>query len=270
MNIKVTRGTVKISRNGNNEMDWFRFGAGEKIFVMLPGLSVKSLVNSAEGIASAYRIFSDDFTVYFFDRTKFLSENYTLEQLAGDTAEAMTALGIKDACVFGTSQGGMIAQIIAINHPELVSKLFLASTCARIFPEAEKVMNKWVSLAERGDIDSFCDCFIDLLYGESFAEKFGELIRLAHSDVTGDDFKRFVILGRSCDGFDIRDRLSSIRCPVMVVGAENDRVLTAQASVEIGEIIGCGCYLYGPEYGHCVFDEAPDYKDRIFKFFSEV
>ncbi len=266
MNIKVTRGTARLS---DNEMDYCRFGVGKKIFVMLPGLSVKSMVASAEGVASAYRMFTDDFTVYLFDRTKFLTENYTLEQLAEDTAEAMTVLGIKDACIFGTSQGGMIAQIIAINHPELVSKLFLASTCARIFPEAEKVMNEWVSLAERGDIDGFCDCFINLLYGKSYAEKYGDFIRLAYSSITESEFKRFIILGRSCDGFDIRDRLSEIRSPVMVVGAENDLVLTAQASVEIGEIIGCGCYLYGPEYGHCVFDEAPDYKDRISKFFNE-
>ena len=261
----VTRSSVKLK---NNEMDYFRFGTGDRIFVMLPGLSVKSILNSAEGVAWTYRMFSDDFTVYCFDRTKFLTENYNIGQLAEDTAEAMTSLGLKNACLFGASQGGMMAQYIAINHPELVGRLLLASTCSRLNPTAEAVMESWVECAQKGDIDSFCDLFIDVLYGKDFAEKYGEFIRIAHRDVTPEDFSRFVILGRSCATLDVYDRLGEIRCPVLVIGAENDRVLTARGSLEIAEKLGCECYMYGAEYGHCVFDEAPDYKQRIYDFFT--
>ena len=192
-----------------------------------------------------------------------------MEQLAEDTAEAMTALHLKNACVFGASQGGMMAQYLAINHPELVGRLLLGSTCARLNPTAEAVMAKWVSLARRGDINAFCDSFTDVLYGRDFAQRFGEFIKIAHQDVTQADFDRFIILGKSCDTLNTYDRLDEIRCPVLVLGAEDDRVLTAQASVEIAGRIGCPCYLYGSEYGHCAFDEAPDYKDRMLSFFLE-
>ena len=132
-------------------------------------------------------------------------------------------------------------------------------------------MARWVQCAERGDIDGFCDSFIDLLYGREFAEKYGEFIRLAHRDISAEDFRRFVILGKSCDTLNTYDSLDKIKCPTLVIGAKNDRVLTAQASVEIAGKLGCECYLYGEEYGHCVFDEAPDYKSRIMRFFkSEV
>ena len=236
----VNRATVRLR---HNEMDYFTFGTGSRPFVMLPGLSVKSMMQSAEGIASAYRRFAADFTVYCFDRTKFLKENYTVEQLAEDTAEAMTALHLQNACVFGA--------------------------CARLNPTAEAVMAKWVSLARRGDINAFCDSFTDVLYGRDFAQRFGEFIKIAHQDVTQADFDRFIILGKSCDTLNTYDRLDEIRCPVLVLGAEDDRVLTAQASVEIAGRIGCPCYLYGSEYGHCAFDEAPDYKDRMLSFFSK-
>ena len=267
MAIMAERATVRLK---NNEMDYFTFGRGEKIFVMLPGLSVKSILNNAEGVASAYRMFSDEFTVYCFDRTKFLSENYTIEQLAEDTAEAMTALGLKNVCLMGASQGGMIAMYIAARHPELVGKLLLASTCARLNPTAENVMKTWVALAEKGDINAFCDSFIDVLYSKEFAEMFGRFIRLAHRDVTQEDFNRFIILGKSCDTLSVYDELDKIRCPVLVIGAKADRVLTAEGSVEIAGKLGGNCelYMYDEKYGHCVFDEAPDYKDRIYKFFS--
>ena len=266
--MNAIRSTVKLK---NNEMDYFRFGTGKTPFVMLPGLSVKSIMNSADSIAVVYKIFAEDFTVYCFDRTKFLSENYTVEQLSEDTAEAMELLGLKKACVFGASQGGMMAQYIAINHPGLVGKLLLGSTCSRLNATSEAVMARWVQCAERGDIDGFCDSFIDLLYGREFAEKYGEFIRLAHRDISAEDFRRFVILGKSCDTLNTYDSLDKIKCPALVIGAKNDRVLTARASVEIAGKLGCECYLYGEEYGHCVFDEAPDYKSRIMRFFkSEV
>ena len=57
---------------------------------------------------------------------------------------------------------------------------------------------------------------------------------------------------------------------MLVIGAKADRVLTPEGSVEIAEKLGgkCELYMYDEKYGHCVFDEAPDYKDRIYKFFS--
>ena len=48
--------------------------------------------------------------------------------MALDIAAAMDTLGIKNADIFGVSQGGMIAQYLAIDRPDLVNKLVLAVT----------------------------------------------------------------------------------------------------------------------------------------------
>ena len=48
---------------------------------------------------------------------------YTLDDMARDTVGLMDALGIGQAHVVGASMGGMIAQIVAIEHPKRVKSL---------------------------------------------------------------------------------------------------------------------------------------------------
>ena len=48
---------------------------------------------------------------------------YTLDDMARDTVGLMDALGISEAHIVGASMGGMIAQIVAIEHPERVRSL---------------------------------------------------------------------------------------------------------------------------------------------------
>ena len=58
------------------------------------------------------------------------SKPYTIQRLANDTAGLMDALKIQRADVFGYSMGGIIAQQVAVKHPEKVNRLILvATTC---------------------------------------------------------------------------------------------------------------------------------------------
>ena len=59
--------------------------------------------------------------------------SYTLEDMADDCAGLLDALGVRAAHVIGASQGGMIAQTLAIRHPERVLSLvsIMSTTGAR-------------------------------------------------------------------------------------------------------------------------------------------
>jgi len=50
-------------------------------------------------------------------------EPYTLDDMAGDAAGLLDALGIRAAHIVGASMGGFIAQLVALNHPEHVLSL---------------------------------------------------------------------------------------------------------------------------------------------------
>src|SRR5918992_1042270 len=55
---------------------------------------------------------------------------YTLDDMADDVAALIGHLGVESAHIVGISQGGMIAQVLAYNHPERVRSFGLLSTGA--------------------------------------------------------------------------------------------------------------------------------------------
>ena len=126
--------------------DYVSFGRGTKPLVLIPGLNLRNVKGSGYALAWMYRVFARDFKVYCIDRKRQILKDYTVEAIAEDYAAAMQALGIHDSYVVGVSQGGMIAQYLAINHPELVRKLVLAVTSARSNETITSCINTWVSL----------------------------------------------------------------------------------------------------------------------------
>ena len=78
---------------------------------------------------------SSNHTVIVFDQrgignTTAGSKQYSMQQLANDTAGLLDALNIQKADVIGYSLGGHIAQAFTVSYPEKVNSLILvASTC---------------------------------------------------------------------------------------------------------------------------------------------
>lgn len=256
---------IKTVRINDNEIDYFSFGSGKRNMVIIPGLSLKSVTLSADTIAQSYSMFCDEYTVYVFDRARHLSEGYTVENMADDTAQAMQELGVEDAYIFGASQGGMIAQIIAIKYPSLVAKLVLGSTASRLNDTARNNIEKWISLAEKRDAVALNHSIFTLLYSKEMLDSLGDTLYELEKDGTDEDMARFVIMAGACMDFDVYDSLSKIKCDTLVIGALNDQVLTGDASVEIAQKMNCELFMY--DGGHAIYDEAVDYKSRIYNFF---
>lgn len=251
-------------------MDWFRFGEGKKTMVILPGLSVQSVMPLAGLVAEAYKMFAADYTVYMFDRRKELPASYSIIEMADDTAEAMRALGLSGADVMGASQGGMIAMTIAIRHPDLVHKLVLCSTAACVGDEQFSEIEKWIRLAKDGDREGLYLAFGEAVYPAEVFRQSRKAMTDAAKTVTDEELERFVVLADMRD-FDVTADLKKIGCPVLVLGSMDDKVLGCGASFRIAENLngqkGLALQMYDG-YGHAAYDFAPGYKESILRFLS--
>ena len=256
-------------RTAEFTMDCFRFGYGEQPLVILPGLSADSVMRSADAVANAYQALNADFTVYVLDRRKDLPPVYPVRDMARDTAAALRALGLRQVDLFGASQGGMIAMEIAIAQPDLVRKLVLGSTSARVTDEQFRTMDAWIQLAKSGNSAELFRAFGAAVYPQTMFEAAQAFFAEAANAVTEADLKRFVILAEGARNFDVTDDLKKIACPVLVLGAADDRVLGAQASLALAQRLPNAVLHMYDGYGHAAYDTAPDYKERIRGFLGE-
>ena len=251
------------------EMDCFHFGQGKNPLVILPGLSVQSVMGSVSAIAKAYQPLTQDYTLYLFDRRKQLPPVYSMEEMSQDTAEAIKALGFEHVSIFGASQGGMIAMKIAISHPELVEKLILGSTAASVPKTLYQRAENWIELAKAGRAAALYLAFGEALYPKEIFEQSRDLLVDAAETVTEEDLQRFIILAKAMEGFDVTDDLKKINCPVLVLTSKDDRVMGADAATTIADCLqdrpGFELYMY-EGYGHAAYDTAPDYKERMLQF----
>lgn len=250
------------------EMRCFKFGEGNRNFVILPGLSLKSIIDSAGIVRYDYKDFTKDFTVYVFDIKEGIKDGVTIDDLADDTAHALKLLDIKSACFFGASMGGMMVQSLMVNHPALVERAVLGSTCAKAEPPLTDAVNKWRKLALDHDVVGLNRSTFELLFTDEFLWNHGAALKMLESIGTDEECERLSKLAGACGGFDIIDKLNNVKCPALVIAAALDKVIPPQLSQKLAEALGAEFYVY-ENYAHAAYDEAPDYKNRILEFFNK-
>ena len=216
-------------------MDYIRFGSGEKDLVLIPGMSdgFRTVRDSALSFAVTYGPLACDFTVWVFSRRDRLPEGMTTRAMAEDQNLAMEALGLSRAAVVGVSLGGMIAQWLAIDHPERVRKLVLTVTASRINPTGLAVITRWIELAKRGDYQGIMLDTAERSYSEKHRQKAMRIYERLGDTGKPESFDRFLIQAASCLSHYTYDDLHRITCPTLVIGGTDDRIIPPAGSRNI-------------------------------------
>jgi pimeloyl-ACP methyl ester carboxylesterase len=187
--------------------------------------------------------------------------------MAKDLADAMDQLGIPEARVMGVSQGGMIAQWLAIDAPERVDRLTIAVSLATQNETVQAVVRNWVRLAEE---DRFGDMAVDTMlktYTEKGLRRWKPFMWLVRRTGRPQSKERFLVQARSCLTHDALSELGRIRCPTLVIGGARDRVVGGAETQEVmaAAIPASRLHVY-PEYGHAAYEEAKDFNEVVLAF----
>ena len=252
----------------DTDMYYVSFGKGNKNLVVLPGLSdgLATVKGKAFILASPYRPFFKDYTVYMFSRKNDMPEGYTIREMASDQAAAMKELGIVKASVLGVSQGGMIAQYLAIDYPEMVERLVLAVTAPYANDVVQKAVSSWIEMAERNDHKALMVDTAEKMYSKKYLDKNRKLFPVLARFTKPSDYERFFRNAYAILDFDVRNELGKIKAPTLIIAGSDDKTVGNDAANELHKgISGSELYIY-EGLGHGAFEEAKDFYDRILDF----
>ena len=249
-------------------MDYITFGKGNQPLVIIPGLGdgLQTVKGMAMPFSITYRILAERYKIYVFSRINELRQGYTTRDMAVDVAEAMEALNLDTAYVMGISQGGMIAQWLAVDFPEKVQRLILAVTTAKPIQLARERIEHWQKLSQSGNYKHLILDIAKHSYTQKSYQKWSLLYNVMGIFGRIKDKQRIDIQSVSCLKHDSLDFLEKINCPTLIIGAEKDDVLGVDGSLGLHQHIKDSQLTILPECGHALYEQNKDFQKRVLVF----
>ncbi|MGE5285457.1 MAG: alpha/beta fold hydrolase [Actinomycetota bacterium] len=186
---------------------------------------------------------------------------YTTAGMADDAASLLRALGIARAHVLGVSLGGMIAQEVALRHPDLVEGLVLGCTGPggehSVRPSAEAMAA--FALAKGEDPEAELRRMLPFLYTDACIRERPEEIegfvrrRLDHPTPP----EGYLAQLSAAVTHDAGPRLGKIRAKTLVITGDADRLVNWENSLRLAGRIPGATLVVLPGAPHRLFAEVP-------------
>ncbi len=194
-------------------------GEGPTVVLLHPvGLDSSCWSLQVEALLPKFRVVRPDFRGH--GRSDVTPPPYTLGGLAADVHLLLQQLRQTPAHVIGLSLGGMVAQVLALEHPEVVRSLVLADTNSTMPPEARRAMIERGEVAIRGGMTSVLDSTLARWFTPAFLSS--EVVARCRERLLADDVQGWAGGWQAISGVDTDPRLGEIRVPTLVMVGELD------------------------------------------------
>ena len=172
----------------------------------------------------------------------------------------LDAMQLDRVVLVGLSMGGAISQLFALTHPDRLAGLVLASTGAKlkVLPMIFETLSK--------DFEGYLKMMGQFSFAKTASEEIKQAVleetRKQRPEVIAGDF-------RACDAFDVRERLSEILTPTLVLSGAEDLLTPPKYSDLLVERIPGARLVRFPGAGHLLPVEKPEAFSRAVEEFLE-
>jgi pimeloyl-ACP methyl ester carboxylesterase len=231
----------------------FRLGSGPTL-LYLPGLaSHHRLPTGVERRIEVglVRRYAADRQVWWLQRRQGLPGGTTMADIADDYAAVLREWDAGPVDVLGFSTGGSVALQLAADHPEVVRRLVIVSSAARLEPAGADQQRRIGELLHEGDRRAAAADLLSLVGGSPLARRgLAGLGWLVGPALIGPDSADMQATIQAEDRFDLTGRLPGMSTPTLVVGGERDRFYGADAFRRTAAGLPHGRLLMRPDQGH--------------------
>ena len=147
---------------------------------------------------------------------------YTLDQMADDLCGLLTGLGITETHFVGLSMGGMIGQVFALEHPEMVRSLVLCDTTSRYPKEARPLWEERIRTVEAKGMEPLVEPTLQRWFTAPFRQRRRDVMERVAAMLRSTPPQGYVGCCHAIPKIDVTDRLREVRCPALVIVGEDD------------------------------------------------
>jgi pimeloyl-ACP methyl ester carboxylesterase len=167
------------------------------------------------------------------------AEGHTLAQNAQDLAAVLRHAGVGPAHIVGSSAGGAIAQIMALDHADLVRSVTLSSSFARADAYIRREFSVLRYLMGHADMPTVYTAFAMILFAPENAASNPEMMEAWIDRAAQMPEEREIWIKRidMVMAYDELTRLGAIRLPTCVICGDQDVLAPLSHSIQVAEAI---------------------------------
>jgi 3-oxoadipate enol-lactonase len=210
-----------------------RSGEGPPVLLLHPLGVDRSFWDDVVPALDGFEVLTYDFPGH--GETAVPAEPYTVEDLAAQARSLLTDAGVARAAVVGVSLGGLVAQLLAADAPDLVRRLVVVDAVA-VYPEPLREM--WRDRAARAPAEGlapFLEPTLGLWFTAGLLAAGGPVVERFRRDFLAADPRGYALACRALEQADVTGVLDRITAPTLAVCGDDDAPPFRAAADELGE-----------------------------------
>ena len=190
--------------------------------------------------------------------------DYPMNELAGDVAALLDALGLARVHYIGLSIGGMIGQAFALDHGDkLISAMWCDTLPASPSAAAALWEERMNTVRRANSLEPLADATVERWFTDAFRPRNPGRWKQIRDTVAATTPAGYLGCSAAIMNFDFTGRLSSLRLPVLVVCGIDDPGTPPSENRRLAELVPGGRYEEIPNARHFPNVERPDVFNRI-------
>ena len=200
---------------------------------------------------------------------------YALSDLARDATAVLDAVSADKAHVIGVSMGGMISQLVALEHPARVNKLVLlstnfgGSTLEPPHPDAMRLFDPGEFIARGKNPEEMMRFTMSVITAPGFVERSPDVERAILGNVRAEPTAphSFMAQVQAIVGSDRSEAVRGIRHPTLVIHGTHDKLIPPSNGRTLAERIPRAELVMLEGCGHMPMWEKPEELTRVVRRF---
>jgi 3-oxoadipate enol-lactonase len=227
-------------------------GEGPRVLLLHPvGLDLRCFEPLAAELAREFTVLRVDLRGH--GRSPAGPPGPTLEDYAEDVHALLADLDFLPTAVVGFSFGGMVGQLLALDHPEDVSALVVAACASTLSPDGRRTLADRGAVAERSGMDAVLDVTMARWFSPDYLRRGDD--REVREQLQALDVRIWAEAWRAMSALDAAARLPEIAAPTLFLAGGADLSASPDAMREASRRVGGSTFEVVAGAPHMLFIE---------------